>query len=96
MSIRKNQSYRIIPDRFDAHDCHPLLTALKHFLARTVTADLGRRRINPQKLAGQFEAMTVGKRNFKDARLLVKRDYGGMRRKADRAVHGEGLDTGWP
>ncbi len=68
MAIIEDQPHGITADRLDLGDLYVVLTDLQGFLPRTVPADLGRRRIDPQILKRQLELQPVRVRDCQHSR----------------------------
>ena len=77
MAVGKHQYYGIVAHRLDALDLDILLAELQDFLARAVSAHLGRGGIHPQKLVGQFKPCAVVEGDFHLAGNLMQLDFRG-------------------
>ena len=77
MSVRELRLDRVVADWFDRIDGHIALPNLKHLLPGAMTADLGRRGVDAQELAGQAEDESVAELNLQNAGNLMQNNAGG-------------------
>lgn len=77
MTIIKYQFNGVSAYRFDSVNIHEFFTHLQYFLSGPVSTHLGRRRVDPQKFAGQHAFSVIVKMNFEQAGALMELNQDG-------------------
>ena len=88
VTVGKNQTKRVIANRFDALDCDVALAQLQGFLTAPVAAHGRRRREYAEKLMAEFIARVLIDK-FKAAGFLMQPDFSGNRRIGRKSGHSE-------
>jgi len=79
VAIVKRDFNGVVARRCELINANIFLASLQHFLARSVTTHLGRRRIDPQVFARQVTFESVIEVQLQNTAALVKLDFGGAR-----------------